>query len=393
MAFEIYIVGSTNEIIDKKNLLAFSRAAARVCYSRFDFNQVTEESLTKISEMGMEEELIKRLLKSGHHSPFEHIHLNLYLDGIPKALAMVLNNEKAYVTSEKSARYTKMEGMPEDQKEKYDRWTEILVPEIEKYYPKLNDKKAREQAILKLSRENARYMISVFTPTRMLYTLNLRQLNFLRYEFMRFIEENFQEGTDNFRSRLSESMQEFLRQTENFEIEGLRNITKRKLSFFGNDVEEYFGDTYSTNYLISFAGLAQAQRHRTINYHISGGIDERDERAPYGFYVPTVIPKNMLEEWISDLEDVSKKDYPQGQLLMVNERGIPEDFVSKMSLRLCGHAQYEIMKNTLHTSLRFSKYNELVLQELDNSRCSQAFDGKDACVFCPRRRALKERVF
>ena len=42
---------------------------------------------------------------SGHHSPFDHVNIMLELDQIPKIIAMYLNNEKMYTTSEKSARY------------------------------------------------------------------------------------------------------------------------------------------------------------------------------------------------------------------------------------------------------------------------------------------------
>ena len=54
---------------------------------------------------------------------------------IPKILAMILNNEKIYNTSEKSARYTHMEPS-EDEKALYEKWIEIYKTEISKKYPK-----------------------------------------------------------------------------------------------------------------------------------------------------------------------------------------------------------------------------------------------------------------
>lgn len=45
-------------------------------------------------------------LNNGHHSVYDHINLSFNLQNIPKILAMVLNNEHQYTTSEKSVRYT-----------------------------------------------------------------------------------------------------------------------------------------------------------------------------------------------------------------------------------------------------------------------------------------------
>ena len=47
-------------------------------------------------------------LNNGHHSVYDHTYINFNIQNIPKILAMVLNNEKQYTTSEKSARYTKI---------------------------------------------------------------------------------------------------------------------------------------------------------------------------------------------------------------------------------------------------------------------------------------------
>ena len=96
-------------------------------------------------------------LESGHHSVFGHAHYNLIFEGIPKILAMILNNEKIYNTSEKSARYTKMQPS-EEEKVLYEKWIEKYKKVIKEEYPEFDDKKVK-----KLAQENARYLISVFT--------------------------------------------------------------------------------------------------------------------------------------------------------------------------------------------------------------------------------------
>jgi len=366
---KIELKGSTNGYKTKEEFLKFAQDAARVCYSEKDWDDIKEEPPNS--------NLINRTIKSGHHSPYEHIWLNFYMNEMPKALVMVLNNEKQYVTSEKSARYTQMKQVSDEQREKYDKWMKILIPLINKVYPASNEKDMRDMSIKKLAQENARYMTSVFTPTKMLHTINLRQLNFFMYEFEKFIFEN-QNGNE-FKKRLASGMREFLEQTKEFIIPDLRNQTDRHLNFFGEPVEEHFGDMYSTNYLMSFAGLAQAHRHRTIEYHVSKEINLG---ASNGFFIPEIISsdKKLMNEWHGDLEKISRNDFPQAQLLLVSEMGSLRDFRSKMILRLCGHAQYEIMNNTLGTASEYSKTRPKIKNWI-RPKCSQGMKCAEPCVW------------
>ncbi|MBN1618718.1 FAD-dependent thymidylate synthase [Candidatus Dojkabacteria bacterium] len=50
-----------------------------------------------------------RTLRDGHDSVYERTVFTFNIEGIPKFLAMILNNEPPYSTSERSARYTKMD--------------------------------------------------------------------------------------------------------------------------------------------------------------------------------------------------------------------------------------------------------------------------------------------
>lgn len=366
---KIELKGSTNEYKTKEEFLKFAQDAARVCYSEKDWDEISEESPNP--------DLINRIIKSGHHSPYEHIWLNFYINGMSKALVMVLNNERQYATSEKSARYTQMKQVSDEQKEKYDKWMGTLIPLIDRVYPDSDDKDMRDKAIKKLAQENARYITSVFTPTKMLHTINLRQLNFFIYEFERFVFEN-QDGNE-FRRRLASEMKEFLEQTKDFKIDNLRNQTDRRLNFFGEPVEEHFGDVYSTNYLMSFAGLAQAHRHRTIEYHISKEIDSG---SIDGFFIPEIISsdRKLMDEWHGDLEKISRTDFPQAQLLAISEIGSLRDFRSKMILRLCGHAQYEIMNNTSGTAIEYSKRKPKIKNWM-RPKCSQGMKCAEPCVW------------
>ena len=356
--------------------LDFSGKSAGICYlpDTLDtlFGEEKEKTLRRANGT----------LKSGHHSVFGHINYNFSLEGIPKILAMVLNNEKMYNTSEKSARYTKMQAT-EEEKELYEKWIEIYTKCINEKYPQIDEKRA-----LKLAQENARGLISVFTPaTTMEYTTNLGQINYI----MHFMENYINDTTKNsdFEIKLKTVFKEFLESMPDIKINELNaDIKKRELSLFAKrkDRKEEFGENYCTSYLATFSELAQAQRHRTLSYEITL-LDENK------FYVPPIIRGTELEkEWLQDIKSL-EKNFPQGMLIKVNERGTVENFVLKCTERLCGAAQLEIMQQTTQTMEKYLKATRETNPEVYNyllpyskgPRCSfPDWNYSSPCVFGPK---------
>ena len=333
----IKVIASTkvDYVLPKEEAVSFSGKSAGICY----LPETVETLFNEAPERT--ERRAKGNIESGHHSVFGHPTYNLCFEGIPKILAMILNNEKMYNTSEKSARYTHMEPSPEE-KELYEKWIEIFKEQIQQKYPNFDEKRAT-----KLAQENARYLISVFTPaTIMEYTVNFGQLNYIINWSKDYIK-NARE--DKFSERLKESLSEFLKAMPDLEVEGLNSRIKgRSFSLFAQRKtrQEEFGENYSTNYLASFAELAQAQRHRTLYYEMS--LLDKPK-----YYIPPVIKGTELEEkWIRDI--TSLEDFvPQGMLVQVNERGTIENFVVKCMERLCGAAQLEIMEQTKETMTKY----------------------------------------
>ena len=327
---EIKVIASTKVgyVMPKDEAVDFSGKSAGICYLPDTVETLFAEAPEKTQRRA------DGNIKSGHHSVFGHPTYNLCLEGIPKILAMILNNEKIYNTSEKSARYTHMEPSPQE-KELYEKWIEIFKEQILIQYPKFEDKRA-----LKLAQENARYLISVFTPaTVMEYTVNFGQLNYIinwAKDYIKNAEENA------FSIKLKETFKEFLTAMPDLEIEGLDSRNKnRNFSLFAKrkNRNEEFGENYSVTYLASFAQLAQAQRHRTLSYEITL-LDEPK------YYVPPIIAGTNLEkEWLKDISSLNEF-FPQGMLVQVNERGTIENFVLKCMERLCGFSQLEIMQET-----------------------------------------------
>lgn len=333
---KIKVIASTKvgHVLSKEEALDFSGKSAGICYLPDTIETLFAEPQEKTQRR------VNGNLKSGHHSVFGHVTYNLSLEGIPKIIAMILNNEKIYNTSEKSARYTKMRPS-EKENELHQKWMEIYKTEISKEYPNFDEKKVQ-----KLAQENARYLISIFTPyIEMEYTVSLQQLNFIISWFEDYISN---EPDTKFSLQVKDAMREFLSELPDLKVDELNPRVKgTKLSLFAKrERTEEFGENYCTRYMASFAQLAQAQRHRTLSYEIT--LPE----TPI-YYVPKIIKGTELEkEWIKDISSL-EDCYPQGMCVNVNERGTIENFVLKCTERLCGAAQLEIMEQTNKTMNKY----------------------------------------
>lgn len=375
---KISIIGTTmpNMAASMEDLTKLSGHAAGVCYMPDTFGALMCEPKEKTMRRA------NGTKASGHHSVFDHAFINLSLENIPKGLAMVLNNEQFYNTSEKSARYTKMV-LKEGEQKLFDKWLDtyknLIRDEYQAKYPNI----FTEKKIEKLAQENARYLISVFTPTTMVYTVSLRQLNYL----CAMMQHEIDNPSNDFYKALVPAMSDFVTSIQN----GLKTeVWEQKLSqdddpvhrrilfdyikdgnvnrvYYDKDLAEgvnaknahlslikrsiapetYFGDVFCTSYKGSLAQLAQAQRHRTISYDMT--LLDTPE-----FYVPKIIRMSdeLTREWKNDCESQASV-FPQGLLVNINEYGSLDKFILKMKERKCTFAQLEIDNQTTDTLNRY----------------------------------------
>lgn len=94
---KIKVIASTKVgyVLPKEAAVDFSGKSAGICYLLDTVGALFSES---------SEKTLKRAngnIRSGHHSVFGHPTYSLCLEEIQKILAMILNNEKMYNTSEK----------------------------------------------------------------------------------------------------------------------------------------------------------------------------------------------------------------------------------------------------------------------------------------------------
>ena len=351
-------IGVCNENMPQvlENLKRFAGVEGGICYmSKPYFDSYVTDP----------EKALKRfttVAATGHHSIAGHSQVALLFEGIPKIIAMFLNNLNDYETSEKSGRYTVMTGNTDVEMEVYTKWCEKLQTVIKDTY----GDKIDDRTVDKLAKENARYFLSIFTPTTMGYTTSIRQFNYIidwaeRYAVMETPDNYFFTMLKKYFADLVVELKEILYVAE------LRDFKNRQgfdmIDFVNTDeVTEQFGKFYTIGYMGTFAEFAQAQRHRTLFYNMQfNGISDT-------YYVPPIIRGSELEnEWMEDMKKVAEY-VPTGTMVYTEESGSLNNFYLKSMERNCGRAQLEIMQQNIATGEYFvenldkfpKKYQEVI---------------------------------
>lgn len=318
----------------------------------------------------------------GHHSVFQHSMVTMEIL-CPKIVAMLLNSIGVSNTSEKSARYTKMKPSTEEEARLYEKWHEILAAQIQETYGTFFSERETD----KLAYENARYMLSVFCPTSMVYSLPFRNI-FYVMDWTDQMKTKLEQTGGGFNLRLAQEL-ESLKQGLLNAVGGKENFHDNKNEYFrfmpvqavgewDDDNQEYYGDVYTAKFYASFAQVAQEQRHRTLRVKINFSGKEPGE---FGYYIPEILQTEELrQEWLADIQSVGEV-YPQGMLVSVTEQGLFEDFALKCKERMCGRAQLEIMRITEELVNRFLKNSEH-LSKANKNRLTSMTENGSPCARC-----------
>ncbi len=141
--------------------------AARVCYSSLSVEEIEFNQDEK-------ERLIKRVIKSGHHSVVEHISFTYAIEGISRVATHQLVRHRVASYSQQSHRYTKIKPtsfvVPDSiksNKEASEIYNNFLKNSIELY------NKLIEMGI---KREDARFIIPQGVSSNIVVTMNAREL-------------------------------------------------------------------------------------------------------------------------------------------------------------------------------------------------------------------------
>jgi len=330
---------------DLKKAMIYQGQIAGICYNEDGLVASFQEDEEKT------EKRVNMTTYGEHQSVFEHVNVGLYLQNSPKFLNMILNNEHQYSTSERSLRYTEIKDdgtLPKELIDLYNKWNNIFFIKIKDNYGHCKS----DKAIKKLAQENSRYLMPVTMSTEMVHTIPLAQLNRVVYYLMDYEENGINGVKDDLHSQIAPHIREFIHSLilglEVIDERLLSNFKHRSLSIFGKDIKlghNEFGEVYSTVYKGSFAEYAQAHRHRTIYYQMQRMLHKE-------YFIPPILQEDylLMAEWQNDMETVAKMGYiPQGEMVLISEKGTFENFVMKMKERLCSAAQLEVALQTERT--------------------------------------------
>lgn len=369
----IFIEASTklDYHVPKQDLDLMAGRMAGVCYMTGDLLSLRQEN---------EETSIKRAegtKAKKHHSVFDHSFITLSLENVPKLFAMLLNNEKVYTTSEKSARYTKMK-LTEEEQFYYNKWYEKMKFLIIEHFGGTS-KFFSPGKVDTLAQENARYFTSVMTPTCMEYTVSYRQLNYLCAWMKEMKNKN--NLIYKMLEPTAEEFVEFVNSMGYLDEELMQDGKGREFSLVAKRArQEQFGEMYSINSKASMACFAQIERHRTLSYEIM--LDENPE-----YFVPLILQEypNLVEEWLEDMKNVAHV-FPQATLVNINERGSYENLILKAKERLCSNTQLEAMldtKNKIEKIIKNTNDDQVRkdLEQINGARCTFGFKCEKPCGF------------
>lgn len=336
-----------------KSLEVYSGKCAGICYMKDEYFN------TNVSDPDKAETRFNKVAPTGHHSIAEHCFITILFENIPKMTAIILNSLGFYNTSEKSGRYTEMISKDSvkhlENYKLYYKWKDIFETLIKEYDETIDDK-LRE----KLAMENARYMLSVFAPsTTMAYTTSLRMWSYIRDMCDRYLESQKNKKLTGFDIEVLSCIEELCDciASSNVQSQSIEDNKNRELNFLakqvGYNIDEAnvsYSDSYLIKYKVSFADIAQEERHRTIDYFMCF-----DGSKSLNFYVPKILRDTIYEkEWISDLNSVNDT-FPIATQVDIVETGTITNFLYKCDERLCGRVQLETMENVMINLLKFGR--------------------------------------
>lgn len=149
---------------DPEKLVA---TAARLCYSADDIAG-TADHLRDVPKM------IRQIINSGHHSPLEHASFTFGIEGVSRALLAQITRHRIASFSVQSQRYGDMDGVGvvippsiRADSDMHEAW-DTLCEHIYNFY--------HDAVEAGIPREDARFALPNASTTRMIVTMNAREL-------------------------------------------------------------------------------------------------------------------------------------------------------------------------------------------------------------------------
>jgi len=153
--------------------------ACRQCYSTKFAGEIFEQ---KKNDMKKQEEFIKKVVKSGHESPLEHVKFTFAIEGVSRALTHQLVRHRIASYSQQSQRYVKETNFdyiipPSIEEDETLRNEFVRVMEkIQTSYNKMIEKFKEKGIVGEKANQDVRFILPQAAETKIVVTMNCREL-------------------------------------------------------------------------------------------------------------------------------------------------------------------------------------------------------------------------
>lgn len=162
-----------------QNAISIIYAACRQCYSAKFAGEIFEQEKGNLEK---QEEFIKKVVKSGHESPLEHVKFTFAIEGISRALTHQLVRHRLASYSQQSQRYVKEidfdyiipPSVEEDETLK-DEFVKV-IEKIQISYNKMIKRFKEKGVIGEKANQDVRFILPQAVETKIVVTMNCREL-------------------------------------------------------------------------------------------------------------------------------------------------------------------------------------------------------------------------
>jgi len=162
-----------------QNAISIIYAACKQCYSTKFAGEIFEE---KKDDMKKQEEFIKKVVKSGHESPLEHVKFTFAIEGVSRALTHQLVRHRIASYSQQSQRYVKETNFDyiippsiEEDETLRDEFVKVMG-KIQTSYNKMIEKFKEKGIVGEKANQDVRFILPQAAETKIVVTMNCREL-------------------------------------------------------------------------------------------------------------------------------------------------------------------------------------------------------------------------
>lgn len=250
---------------------------------------------------------------------FDHESFTLYFEELPKIVTIILDSLKTWTKSEKLSKFSD-KYFSKDEELIYNKWIDLFKNKVGKIL-KDNGKVTTDKMLENIAEDYALNLKSVFSPVTVAYTTTYGEFNRAIGIMENYIAIKKSNDFDN---KLSAILIEFFlkMKTLPYYDKTLSKINENISIFDYKEIEEYYGDVYSTKYTCSISGFCELLQNKNLTLKMS--------MLENKYYIPSIISdnKDLCELWFSDIMTLG--NYPMATMVNISDMGTMDNYMDRV---------------------------------------------------------------